>query len=157
MIRRSKKLIPGSFQLPFVGSFVCVAVLALVLQFLLLGVTVFRTAVALDGPGGELAMQIPGMLLEVFAISLVVLLPVLFLVCISITHRVAGPLYRMAKYLTEVLDGTETKPCRIRKADWLHELNDLMNRATAELREENALRLGVSKDDAEPGELRKAG
>jgi hypothetical protein len=154
--RRRQKLIRGSFQLQFVTAFVAVAAMALLLQFLVLGFQLVRTATELDGPGGDLAEQVPSMLLQVFGVSMGLLMPLLFAVGIFLTFRVAGPIYRFERFLTEVVEGRETRECGIRKGDRLQSLCDLLNRATEEARARNAAR---ETGDAAPErrDLRRVG
>ena len=66
--------------------------------------------------------------------SFAVVMPLSFAVGVLITFRVAGPVYRLERFLSEVLRGEKPADCRLRKGDELHELCALMNRATAGLR-----------------------
>ena len=136
--RRRRKLIRDSFQLHLVGSFILLAALAMGLQFLVLGFRLVPAAAALDGPGGELAEQVPRMLIEIFVISMAVLIPLLFALVLRVTFRIAGPVYRFEQFLEAVNKGEETEPCKIREGDRLEELCSLINRATETARKQNA-------------------
>ena len=127
---RRKRIVPRSFQRRLVWRFVGVAGLALALQFLLLGFFLFRAVSGLEGEGGELYRELPGVMLTVFGLSGMILLPVLFAFCVYMTFRVAGPVYRIERYLEAVVAGETQEPCRIRSGDELQELCSLINRAT---------------------------
>ena len=116
---RRRKFVPGSFQFRLVSQFVGLSALAMCLQFLLVGFFLFRQVSHLDGEGGELYSELPGLLLAVFGLSLVVLLPVMFAFGVYQTFRIAGPLYRIQVFLREVRDGRAGAPCKIRESDEL--------------------------------------
>jgi hypothetical protein len=132
--RRRKKLIKPGIQLRMVFSFVGLSVMGLTLQFLLLGSRLTSAAAGLDGGGGDLAQGVPAMLLEIFALSLAILVPVTFVFGVLLTFRVAGPIYRFEKYLRAVASGEQIGPCKIRKGDELQPLCDAINEATEPLR-----------------------
>lgn len=49
---------------------------------------------------------------------------------LKLSHKIAGPLYRMRFNLKEfVVDGKEFVPIKLRKDDEMHDLADLINRA----------------------------
>jgi HAMP domain-containing protein len=128
--QRKQKLIPGSFQARLVSRFVGLAALALLLQFLLLGAILFRTVSGMDGAAGELYDQLPMTLVAVFGLSLFLLLPILFAFGVTFTFRIAGPLFRIERFLAEVARGETDAPCQIRAKDELQELCSLANAAT---------------------------
>ena len=130
---RRTKLINPRFQVKLIGSFVGLAGLALLMQFLLLGYRLTSQASLLDG-SGELAMQVPGLLLRVLVFSVLVLLPLIFAFGVLLTFRIAGPVYRFEEYLSSVARGEQVGPCRIRKGDELQSLCNAINAATESLR-----------------------
>ena len=132
--RRRKKLIKPGIQLRMVFSFVGLSVMGLTLQFLLLGSRLTNAAASLQGGGGDLAQEVPAMLLEIFALSLAILVPVTFVFGILLTFRVAGPIYRFEQYLKSVAKGEQIGPCKIRQGDELQSLCDAINDATEPLR-----------------------
>ncbi|MCI0548990.1 MAG: hypothetical protein L0027_17130 [Candidatus Rokubacteria bacterium] len=138
--KRKQKLIRGTFQIRLVTRFVGLAALALLLQFLLLGGLLFRTVSGLEGDGGELYGELPGMLLLVFGLSVGVLLPILFGFGVVLTFRIAGPLHRIERFLAEVAEGAAHEPCSIRSGDELQELCRLVNAATEPARAAGAVR-----------------
>lgn len=131
--RRRRKLIKPGIQLRLVLSFVGLSILGQVLLFLLLGSRLTQAAAGLPGDGGELAQEVPRMLLATFAASLAIVVPVTFVFGVLLTFRVAGPIYRFETYLKSLARGEQLGPCRIRKGDELQFLCDAINEATAPL------------------------
>lgn len=132
---RKKKLVQPGLQLGLVGRFAGLAVLAMLLQFLLLAFQLTRGAADLGPEGGELAQQVPGLLLQVLAITAVIVVPIIVLVGITMTHRVVGPLARIESYLEGVKSGRETEELRLRPGDDLGRIVGLINDVTAARRE----------------------
>jgi methyl-accepting chemotaxis protein len=62
---------------------------------------------------------------------LLVILPVAFLVlavvCIFVSHRIAGPLYRLKMFMEKVQNGDYTVKLRFRKGDAIHDVADSFN------------------------------
>jgi hypothetical protein len=63
----------------------------------------------------------------VFVIIAVIALAVGMTVGLWISHRVAGPIYRMRRHLEEAAAGRAPKPIRFRKDDYFQELADAYN------------------------------
>lgn len=146
---RRKKLVKPKLQLSLVGSFVGLAGLALLLQFMFSGYLVSGVASQVEGPGGQLAAEVPGIMLKVLVLSLAVLLPIIFAFGVLLTFRIAGPIYRFEKYLESVARGEQVGPCMIRSGDKLQSLCDRINEATAPLRHQKTETEGepVDADD----------
>lgn len=89
---------------------------------------------ALDDGGGQLADQVPGMMLGVLAFSLAIVLPIVFLIGLVLTFRIAGPAYRFESYLRSLARGEELSPCRIRESDELQSLCEAINEVADGLR-----------------------
>ena len=66
-----------------------------------------------------------------------VLFPITFLVGVLVTHRIAGPAFRLQQHCLKLARGEEPGPCFLRKDDELHELCDAMNRAFEALGQES--------------------
>ena len=126
---RKQKLINPRLQLRLVGAGFLMTALALGLQFLLLSYFVTTQATELDGGGGELAMQLPSMLLLVLTLTLAIILPIVFVLGIKMTFRFAGPLYRLEKDLKAYARGERQGPLRIRENDEFQSLCDAINGA----------------------------
>jgi len=129
-MRRSRKLIQPGLQLRLVASFVGLAALALIGQFLLLN---HRLTSAATGEG-QLAAEVPRVMLEILTFSLVILLPVISALGVLLTFRIAGPIYRFEQFLASVARGEQIGPCRIRDGDELQTLCEAINVATEPVR-----------------------
>lgn len=151
--RRRRKLIQPALQIRLVASFVGLAALAMGTQFLLMGYRLVEAATELDGAGGQLADQVPTILVEVFLVSLGLLLPVIFLFGIVMTFPIAGPIHRFEQYLRAVSRGEQLGPCKIRDGDQLQDLCDAINEATEPLRR----RRDEQVETETAGELRSVG
>jgi len=133
--QRKQKLIVPRIQIRLVGMLVGISAVAMLLQFLFLGARLMGKLADLEGPGGQLAEEVPMLLLlQVFGLSIGVLLPVIFGLGIVVTFRVAGPIHRFEQYLRGVARGDQLGPCRIREGDQLQSLCDAINEATEPLR-----------------------
>lgn len=54
---------------------------------------------------------------------------------ILVTHRVAGPLYRLRRYLKAVGEGDLSAPMKVRESDYLHKEAEVTSRMVESLRE----------------------
>lgn len=70
-------------------------------------------------------------------VSLMVVLPLMIIVGTLTMFRIAGPLFRIQRFLTEVAEGGSPPDCTLRAKDELGDLCTLVNRATAEQRARN--------------------
>jgi len=156
--RRRIKLIKPKLQLKLVGVFVGLSALGFLLQSLHVGLRLSELAASVPEGGNYLMAVMPELPLEILLVSFGMLLPLTIAVGILVTFRIAGPVYRFEKYLKAVIRGEEVGPCRIRKGDEFQELCELINQATAQLREQRA---DEQHKPSQPGEerkeLRKAG
>ena len=153
--RRRIKLIKPRLQLKLVGVFVGLSGLGFLLQSLHVGLRLSELASTVPEGGTYLMAVMPELPLEILLVSFGMLLPLTIAVGILVTFRIAGPVYRFEKYLKQVIDGEEVGPCRIRDGDEFQELCELINQATAPLRE--ARTSEPKKTEEERPELRKAG
>ena len=127
---RRKKLIDKSLQLRLVGAFLAVASIAVLFQVVLMNNSMLSLSRSLGEGGEELLRQAPTHLARTILLTLAVLIPVTATVGIIVTHRIAGPAYRMRMYLEEIArDGAPEAPCRIRKNDELQDLCAKLNLA----------------------------
>lgn len=124
---RNRKLINPRLQLRLVGACFLVTTLALALQFLLLSFFVTKRASELDGGGGALASQLPGMLLMVLGATLALILPLVLVIGIRMTFRFAGPIYRIEKDLRAMVANGAEHRLKIRDGDEFQSLCDAMN------------------------------
>ena len=124
----------SQLQLRLVFTFLGVALIGLLLQFLLINRALIHSATEIDGVGGELAAQVPGIAFGAFLGSAALLIPLLIWIGVWRTHRFAGPVYRFSQFLRAVRDGQQVEPCRLRSGDELTDLCELLNQATEPLR-----------------------
>ncbi|HJP02832.1 MAG TPA: hypothetical protein QF764_13770 [Planctomycetota bacterium] len=127
--KRRIKLIKVSLQTRLTLTFVGLAALSLLTQFLLFLNAVGKMASTLPNDGAIVWGEMTGILVGLFLSSLVLCLPMIFAVGILTTFRIAGPVYRMEMFLKEIISGADPGRCRLRKGDQLVELCDLLNAA----------------------------
>ena len=108
--RRLNKLSRPGFQLRLTGTFLGLALLGQLLQFLL--ASTFLQFAARDVAGGGVVLAFG----------------------ILMTHRIAGPAYRLTSFLRGVAEGVQSEPCNLRKGDEFKDLCEQVNRTTAPLR-----------------------
>ncbi len=138
--KRKKKLNKPKLQLHMVGIFLAISGFAAIGQALLLAQSLLDLGISIEDPAVARAMQeaLPGMLKSNLLQTGLFLVPFSFLVGLHVTHRVAGPAYRIEKHLEDLADGEDPKkPCFLRKNDELQELSSAMNGAFARLSSES--------------------
>lgn len=144
--QRKKKLIQPRLQMTMILSFLGIAVLALLLQFLLFQSTLSMLAADMPQDGALLLERIPGFTLLVLAISLCVLLPMTFFVGVLVTFRVAGPMHKFDMHVQAIARGEDPGECRLRKNDQLQEFCAHLNAAISRLRTDRATPLRRVED-----------
>jgi hypothetical protein len=152
--RRTKRLIEPRIQLKFALMFFSTAGVASILLIAMLYMVLARAAENLPNDGVLLLAEIPGALIHAAWMTVGLLVPLTLLLGISTTFTVVGPIHRFRIYLSDLLAGQATAECTIRKGDELQDLCELLNLATAPLREAGAERESVQSypdpDDATP-------
>lgn len=133
--RRLLRLVQPRLQLRLMLAFGAVSATALLLQYLLFALVLSRAAEGLPQDGLLLLDQLGGLMLWILLGTFLVLLPVVGLVGILATRRWAGPLYRFERFLEQMVEGSRPADIRLRDGDELTHFADLLNRATAPLRE----------------------
>jgi hypothetical protein len=134
--QRKIKLNNPKLQLRMIGIFLAISGFAAFGQVLLLAQSLMDLGLSLDDPEVARAVQeaLPGMLASNLMWTTLFLLPFSLLVGIHVTHRVAGPAYRIEKHLEDLADGLDPKkPCFLRQDDELQELSSAMNSAFVRL------------------------
>jgi len=132
--RRRKKLINSRLQLHLVAIFSCLACFAALFQVLILNRSILKLAERSGDSGSRLAAEIPTLLFGNLAITLAVLLPLMLVVGVLVTHRIAGPVYRFEQHLGAIARGEDPGVCRIREGDELQELCQIINQAVERLK-----------------------
>jgi signal peptidase II len=146
--KRRIRIISPRLQLKLTLTFVGLTLLALMLQFIVFLKTMTSIAVSLPSDHDVLMDAVPEVLVQSLLLTFCVVLPLVFLVGVLLTFRIAGPVYRFEAYLKQILRGENPGECKLRKGDQLNELCDLINQVTLPLREK--LEAREPKQAAEP-------
>lgn len=152
--KRRNRIPKPRLQLKLVGIFLGISALAFLLYTLLLGMRLSEVASRLPSGGEYLQEQLPGLLGGSLVFAFAVLLPLIFAVGVSITFRVAGPVYRLERHLARVARGERVERVRLRAGDELVELAEAVNAAVAACGREAP---GEEASEDEPPALRRAG
>lgn len=131
---RKKKLVKSGLQLKVVGAFMATAFAATLVQAVTLDLTMRRVSAYLPNDAELFRTVWPQYFTTNVLLTLLLLALTVFGVGVAITHKVAGPLHSMERYLRELRAGRAQAPCHLRKGDQLHEFCELLNEATAPLR-----------------------
>jgi len=136
-IKRKQYLVAKKFQLKYVG-------LILLLMFLtaaLCSYVVYYTSMLLMGeklanvyPQGRLVYIVKIVNFRIL-LSLILVTPLVALIGIFLSHRIAGPIYRMEKFMTGIAAGNLTSRITLRSKDELITLADGINYVVDSLRE----------------------
>ncbi len=154
-IFRKKKLINSGLQLKMIAAFLFLSCISALFQVTLLNRSIMSLSSLMESDGDILLSELPSLLVSNMILTLGVLLPIMLLVGILITHRIAGPIYRFEQHLASIARGENPGVCKIRDGDELHTLCEAINNAVAQLQEESndssEEATGPRKlDDAEP-------
>jgi len=133
--KRRIRIIRPRLQLKLTLTFVGLTLLALMLQFIVFLRTMTGLAVSLPSDHNVLMDAVPEVLVQSLLLTFCVVVPLIFLVGVLLTFRIAGPVYRFEMYLKQILRGENPGECRLRQGDELNELCDLINQVTLPLRE----------------------
>jgi len=133
--RRRTYLISKTFQLKYTA----IIVVFMFLISWLAGYTVYHTVFMLLGE--KLANVYPqGRLIAIFKTvnftlltRTLLLLPFSIILSILLSHKVAGPVFRMERYLSEVARGNLSSVLKLRKRDELQNLAGAINKMTHSL------------------------
>jgi hypothetical protein len=127
--KRKKKLINKSLQLKMVGIFTAIGCTCALFQVILINSGLLKVAKAAPSGGEEILRQARGMMVENVAWTLGSMIPLMTCIGIVLTHRIAGPAYRMTEHCKAIAAGEPVTTCKIRKGDELRELCDALNAA----------------------------
>ena len=136
--RRTRKLIKSGMQLRLILSFAIVGCLSALFQIVLLNRSFMALSKKMMADGDVLLNELPVVMRTNLMLTMAVLLPTMLLVGLAVTHRIAGPIYGIERYLERVARGeAKGQRCKIRKGDELHELCDKVNDALDAVRAES--------------------
>ena len=134
--QRKKKLNKPYLQLKMIGIFLAISGFAAFGQALLLSQSLMNLSVGIEDAKVARVVHdaMPGILTTNLMWTSLFLLPFIFLVGLQVTHRIAGPAYRIETYLRQVAeDGDISQPCTVRQHDELKNLAGAINRTLAKL------------------------
>ena len=134
--QRKKKLINPRLQGRFLTLLLAASGASVLVHAGLSSWALASLASELPNDARRLHDAIPGTVVLSSVATLLAVLPIFLMLGIAGTFRVFGPLYRFRMFLTAVCKGEHPEPCRIRKDDELHDLCELLNRATESVRAE---------------------
>ncbi|MEM8712627.1 MAG: hypothetical protein AAGG01_16880 [Planctomycetota bacterium] len=131
--KRKKKLINRSLQLKMISIFTAIGCTCALFQVVLVNNGLLEIARSAPSGGDLILKEARGMMLENVLWTLGAMIPLMTCIGIVLTHRVAGPAYRMTQHCLSIASGEPVTECRIRKHDELHELCAALNAAMARL------------------------
>lgn len=127
--KRRNKLPKPTLQLKVVGAFLLVGALCTVFQYVILHRALGELLETFPGIRATFLPQTQEILTRSLFHTLALFIPLTLGVGILVTFRIAGPLRRLEIHLKQVIDGTASGPCRVRRNDELQELAALLNQA----------------------------
>lgn len=141
VFRRKRYLIKQGLQFRYIGVVFALAILVSIVT----GYTVFATGWTLLGE--KLASVYPqGRLIYVFKVTNVALMrnillisPLVFLLALLSSHRIAGPIYRIEKDMGEIAGGNLKLRVKLRRGDELQDLAEIINATTENIEKTMAL------------------
>ena len=127
MIKRKQKLTKSGLQLRLTLVFVTLSCMSALFQVFLINRSMLELARTHGQSGDPMLAALPSILGQNLVITLLVLVPLMLVVGVLVTHRVAGPVYRFERYFQALLRGEDPGPIHLRRRDELHELAGLVN------------------------------
>ena len=134
--QRTKQLIQPRLQLRLILTFLGVALIGLILQFVLFAATLSALASEMPQDGPLLLERVPSYTLTVLAISVCVVFPLTITIGILTTFRIAGPLYRFEQHMKAIARGDDPGECHLRNGDQLQDLCEIFNAALNTMRKQ---------------------
>ena len=130
---RLRRIVRPGLQMHLTLTFLGLAALSLVFQYLLFTKVVAGAAANLDIEAGRALEELYAGMMTAVLWSLGVVLPLTLVVGVMVTHRVAGPLHALETWLERLARGEVREAARIRQGDLLQDFCELLNRATRPL------------------------
>lgn len=131
--KRKRKLIDKKLQLKLVAVFTAIGCICALFQIILLNFGLLEIARSVPSGGEEILGKARGIMTANTLWTLGAMIPLMTCVGIVITHRVAGPAYRMTQHCAGIAAGEPVRPCRIREDDELQDLCEALNAAIEKL------------------------
>lgn len=134
--QRAKILINRRFQLKF-AFFVCSWIFALSMVYPLIIFSLFEMFLKFVPQDSAQSLahikDIQGQVLFLLALLQLAVLLITFLISIFLSHRIAGPIYRIKKAMEEISKGNFDQRVTLRKNDHFMELQDSFNEMSQHL------------------------
>ncbi|MFT6108526.1 MAG: hypothetical protein ACJA2W_001438 [Planctomycetota bacterium] len=131
--KRKKKLVDKSLQLKMIGIFAAIGCTCALFQVVLVNNGLLNIARSAPSGGDLILQQARGMMFDNVLWTLGAMIPLMTCIGIILTHRVAGPAYRMTEFCKGIAAGEPVTVCHIREDDELKELCAALNAAMAQL------------------------
>jgi methyl-accepting chemotaxis protein len=132
LYKRARILINRKFQLKF-AFFVCSWIFALSMVYPIIIYNIFEYFLRIFSTGQHLTLTvdrvkiIENQILMVLGVVQLLFLGVTFILTIFLSHRIAGPVYKLRRALDEVSGGNFDQRLTFRKNDHFLELQDTFN------------------------------
>lgn len=127
MQARKQRLVKPRFQLRLIATFVLISACCSLVQYLLLLRTLDALAVSLPNDGVILMDWVNDLFWKHYALALALMVFMMVSVGLYMTHRIAGPAFRIQTYLTQIHSGEDPGPCRLRNGDEFQEIAELVS------------------------------
>lgn len=135
--KRSIRLVSKRLQFKLLTAFLTVSCFAAFVQMALLAGTLLSAGSEMPLGDSAIHAVVRSVLKVNLLITIGILLPIMSLIGLRVTMRVAGPAYRINQYLQDLIQaGTAQKPCQIRKDDELQGLVTALNAAVARIEQD---------------------
>jgi nitrogen fixation/metabolism regulation signal transduction histidine kinase len=140
--KRSIIIINKKFQLKF-AFFVCTWIFALsmIYPIIIYNIFEFFTKALSQGQTAQLTPEkikdLQTQMIIVLGVLQLIFLAITFIITIFVSHRIAGPLYKLKKSMDEVAKGNRDIRITFRKNDHFKELQDSFNEMVQSLAEKD--------------------
>ncbi len=129
--KRKTKLLNVPFQkkvlfLIFLSAVIPTAIVAVCLYYLIFNMLAWQIGIP-EAIAYNL-MPVVRKVNFILLIGLPVSLVVIWLIALELSHRIAGPLYRLERELEEIIAGKKHEPIKVRSKDELKSLVDKINK-----------------------------
>ena len=134
LLKRKKKLIDSTLQLRLIATVLCISCITSLFQVVLLNRSLLDLSARLPRTGQVVLAEVPSILLTNVMVTLLVLVPLSFGVGLLATHRIAGPIWRMQRYLDDISErGSSKGLVQLRERDEFQSFAHSLNRAILRL------------------------
>ncbi|TAN43764.1 MAG: hypothetical protein EPN22_09250 [Nitrospirae bacterium] len=124
-------IIESKFRTKFFLKYICIVSFGLLVILLLLFLGLPKTTII--SYGGTLSSFsdankfLPLLLIAAFVIDSLTIPFTVTVIAILASHKIAGPIYRMQKFINDMAEKRKARPLRFRNSDQLHETADALN------------------------------